>query len=109
MTDKFALKWNDFNSKLSTTYNKHRNESSFYDVTLLGDDLKKVSAHKLVLSASSNYFNEVLSSTQLNTQSFLCLSDINHEEINYLLDFLYLGEVHIEQDKLQISPIGTKI
>ena len=82
MTEKFALKWNDFQTKVTNTYNKHRKESSFYDVTLIGDDLKKVAAHKLVLSTSSKYFGEVLSFTQFNAQSYLCLSDINYDEIN---------------------------
>ena len=49
MSEKFSLKWNDFHSNVSKSFSLLRNEDYLHDVTLVSDDHKKVSAHKLVL------------------------------------------------------------
>ena len=41
MSEKFCLKWNDFHAKTL------RSADDFYDVTLVSDDQKQVSAHKM--------------------------------------------------------------
>ena len=51
MSEKFSLKWNDFQSVVSQSFSVLREESDFYDVTLVSDDHTQISAHKLVLSA----------------------------------------------------------
>ena len=56
MTEKFSLKWNDFHSNVSKSFSLLRNEEYLHDVTLVGDDHKQISAHRLVLSACSDYF-----------------------------------------------------
>ena len=47
MTEKFCLKWNDFQSNVAKSFSKLRNEDDFFDVTLVSDDKQQVSAHKL--------------------------------------------------------------
>ena len=59
MSDKLCLKWNDFDSNVCKSFGKLRNEEYLHDVTLVGDDHTQLSAHKLVLSACSEYFKEV--------------------------------------------------
>ena len=57
MTEKFRLKWEDFQSNISKSFRRFRSqEEELCDVNLLGDDQVQVSAHRLVLSASSPYF-----------------------------------------------------
>ena len=51
MSEKFSLKWNDFQSNVSRTFSLLRSEEEFFDVSLVSDDQKMMSAHKLVLSA----------------------------------------------------------
>ena len=58
-SEKFSLKWNDFDLNVSKSFDKLRNEEYLHDVTLVGDDHTQISAHKLVLSACSEYFKEV--------------------------------------------------
>ena len=53
MSEKFCLKWNDFDSNVSKSFGKLRNEEYLHDVTLVGDDYTQLAAHKLVLSACS--------------------------------------------------------
>ena len=55
MSEKFSLKWNDFQSNVSRTFGQLRSEEEFFDVSLVSDDQKIMSAHKLVLSASDSH------------------------------------------------------
>ena len=51
--DKFCLKWNDFQTSVTNSFSKLKKEDDFYDVTLVTDDNKQMSAHKLVIADES--------------------------------------------------------
>ena len=97
MSEKFCLKWNDYNSNISKSFSKLRNEESFYDVTLVSDDQKQISAHKVVLSACSEYFKNILKQN-VNPNRLLCLDGISSSEMIAILDYIYCGEVNIYQE-----------
>ena len=98
MEETFNLRLND-QGLLSKKFNKLMTQANFYDVTIVGDDLKPVSAHKVVLSASSEYFSHILSAkNQANT--LVCLPGANSHMIKCLIDFMYLGEVEIKQSNV---------
>ena len=99
MAEKFCLKWNDFQTNVSNAFKKLRKTENFYDVTLVSDDQQQISAHKVVLASSSEYFKNILTS---NTHShpMLCLSGVNAGDIKNMLDFMYNGEIQIFQDDL---------
>ena len=100
MGERFCLKWNDFQSNISKTFEILRSETQLFDVILVGQDLKKISAHRLVLSACSDFFKNIFYS---NTQShpMLYLDGVDSDEINLMLDYIYKGEVKIMQDHLE--------
>ena len=56
MSEKFSLKWNDFQASVSESFSKLRNETHFNDVTIVSEDEVQMSAHKVVLSASSSFW-----------------------------------------------------
>ena len=58
--DKFSLQWNDFQTNVSKSFNVLRKEEEFFDVTLVSDDEQHIQAHKLILSASSDFFKNIL-------------------------------------------------
>ena len=62
--EKFSLKWNDFLANVQKSFQNLRQEEDFFDVTLVGDDFKHVTAHKLVLSSSSEYFKMLFSNNK---------------------------------------------
>ena len=99
MAEKFCLKWNDFQTNVSNAFRNLRKTENFYDVTLVSDDQKQISAHKVVLASSSEYFKNILTS---NTHShpMLCLSGVNAGDIKNMMDFMYNGEIQIFQDDL---------
>ena len=99
MTEKFCLKWNDFHSNVSKSFSLLRNEDYLHDVTLVSDDHKKVSAHKLVLSACSEYFKDIFKNNQ-HSHPLLCLGGISIEDLNNIMDYIYNGEVQIHQENL---------
>jgi len=99
ISDQFCLKWNDFHSNVSTSFRNLRKEGEFYDVTLVGDDCKQISAHKVVLSSSSEYFKNILKQNK-HSHPLLCLEGISFGELNHVLDYLYHGEVNMHQDVL---------
>jgi len=99
MTEKFCLKWNDFHSNVSRSFNLVRNEEYLHDVTLVSDDHNKVSAHKLVLSTSSEYFRNIFKNNP-HSHPLLCLDGISSEDIQNIMDYIYNGELQIYQENL---------
>ena len=101
MSEKFCLKWNDFNSNASKAFGILRNEDYLHDVTLACDDNYQVSAHKLVLSASSEYFKTLfMNNKKHGSTMLLCLEGTESGDLNNILDYVYNGEVKIFQDDL---------
>lgn len=100
--EKFSLKWNDFTSNVTNSFQSLRKEEDFFDVTLVGDDFKQVTAHKLVLSSCSEYFKKVFSKNKkyFQSQAMICLEGLNHDDLNHVLDYIYQGEVQIQQQEL---------
>ena len=99
MSDKFCLKWNDFQSTVSQSFGVLRREEDFFDVTLVSEDETQIPAHKLVLSASSDFFKNIL---RRNTHShpLLYLSGVDSQSLGLVLDYIYQGEVQIYQENL---------
>ena len=100
--EKFSLKWNDFSTNVQKSYQNLRQEEDFFDVTLVGDDFKHVTAHKLVLSSSSEYFKKIFSRNKKYYQShaLICLEGLNQNDLNNVLDYIYHGEIQIFQHEL---------
>ena len=89
----------DFQSGLKP-FDLLRKENDFLDVTLISDDQKKFEAHKVVLSACSLFFKEILKSNN-HPNPLLYLGGVGAEDLKNVLDYIYLGEVNILQEKLE--------
>ena len=99
MSEKFCLKWNDFENNISKTFSQLRGETELFDVTLVGQDQKKVSAHRLVLSACSDFFKNIFYSNS-HSHPLLYLDGVDSSEVNLMLDYIYHGEVQIHEEQL---------
>ena len=99
MSEKFSLKWNDFHSNVSKSFEILRTEEYLQDVTLVGDDDCQVKAHKLVLSACSSYFKKIFIKN-MNSNILLCLEGTDQTDLKNVLDYIYFGEVQIFQEEL---------
>ena len=58
-SEKFCLKWNDFENNISVAFRDLRDEKDFFDITLACED-SQIQAHKVILSACSPFFRNVL-------------------------------------------------
>ena len=98
-SEKFYLKWNDFQQTVSNSFGILRKEQDFFDVTLVSDDEVHLSSHKLVLSACSEFFKSILKKTS-NPHPLIYLSGINSRNLQFIIDYIYHGEVEIYQEHL---------
>lgn len=94
----YALKWNDFQSSILSSFRHLRDEEDFVDVTI-ACEARSFTAHKVVLSACSPYFRKLLKANPCE-HPIVILRDVRSEDIESLLRFMYNGEVHIGQDQL---------
>lgn len=99
MSEKFALKWYDYQSNWNNFLSQLRIDTEFSDVTLITDDKDKFSAHKVVLSASSNMFKFILKDN-INVKPLLYLGGVSSMNLELILDYIYYGEVRLLQDQL---------
>ena len=77
-----------------------REEERLFDVTLATDDGQHIQAHKMVLSAGSNFFSDIFMKTD-HSNMLIYLKGISSAELEPLTDFLYNGEAFITQEYLK--------
>ncbi|XP_059089215.1 zinc finger and BTB domain-containing protein 14-like isoform X1 [Tigriopus californicus] len=110
-TDKFCLRWNDFETNISAAFKELRQDKDFFDVTLTVDDDPNhvLQAHKVILSACSPFFRNVLlrQNAAMGVAGFshphplVYLRGVSYEDLKHIIDFMYYGEVNVAQDDLQ--------
>jgi len=97
-SEKFCLRWNDFESNISVAFRELREEKDFFDVTLACDD-SQIQAHKVILSACSPFFRGVLKKNP-HQHPLLYLKGVKYKELLSVLNFMYMGEVNVAQEEL---------
>ena len=99
MSEKFSLKWNDFQSNVSNSFSLLRNEDFLQDVTIVSDDNEQIAAHKLVLSACSMYFKEIFKKNK-HSHPLVCLEGLSSNDVRNMMNYMYNGELQIFQEDL---------
>jgi len=97
-TEKFCLRWNDFETNISTAFKELRDDKDFFDVTLACDD-DQIQAHKVILSACSPFFRTILKKNY-HAHPLLYLKGIKYKELLSVINFMYHGEVSVAQEDL---------
>lgn len=100
MVEKFNLTWNDFQSNITKSFKSLREETGLFDVTLISSDHRSVPAHRVVLSACSEFFKTIFNKNN-STNMCLYLDCATSKEINLVLDYIYQGEVQLYQEELE--------
>jgi len=96
--EKFCLRWNDFESNISVAFRELREDKDFFDVTLACDD-DQIQAHKVILSACSPFFRQILKRNR-HEHPLLYLKGVKYIDLMSVLNFMYHGEVNVAQDEL---------
>jgi len=97
-SEKFCLRWNDFESNISVAFQELRDDKEFFDVTLACDE-NQVQAHKVILSACSPFFRTVLKRNK-HEHPLLYLKGVKYSDVIAVLNFMYHGEVNVAQEEL---------
>nr|XP_053626426.1 longitudinals lacking protein, isoforms F/I/K/T-like [Cherax quadricarinatus] len=93
-----ALKWNNHQSIFYHIICGLRTKGNYTDVTLACEG-KFYPVHKLVLSTCSEYFSDIFDRTPCKNP-VVVLKDIQCQDLEFLLDYMYIGEVNVRQSEL---------
>ena len=100
MAEKFNLTWHTFHTHSNDLLSDLYNSGNFADVTLIADDQTQFKCHKFVLSACSSVFRNIL---KVDSRSpLIYLRGIAREEMEVMLQFMYLGEASIYQERMNV-------
>ena len=94
--DILCLEWSDFRKNLAISLQELHSEKKFSDVTLVSEDKTQFQAHKTVLAACSPILKNMLLDSQ-DSHTWLYLTGVYHEEVQALLDLMYMGDTKMEQ------------
>ena len=99
MSEKFCLQWNDFKQNVNSAFGSLRNDKDFTDVALACEDGQEIEAHKVILAASSPFFEKILQKSK-HPHPLIYLRGFQSKDFVSVLDFLYFGEANVFQEDL---------
>ena len=101
MTDQeYNIGWKTFKDHLQDSTKALFNSQRFTDVTLVSDDMIPIKAHKFILSGASSVIKRLLMMNQ-DAKPILYLKGIKSEDLQAILEFIYLGEASIHSGRLE--------
>ena len=98
-SEKFCLKWNDFQKSITSSFEILKSDIDFTDVTLACEDGQQIEAHKVILASSSPFFQNLLKKNK-HPHPLIFMRGVKHEELSAIVDFLYCGEANVYQENL---------
>ena len=98
-SEKFCLKWNDFQQNIVASYHNLREDPDFSDVTLVCEDNHEIEAHRIVLTACSPFFRAVLKRNK-HSHPMIYMRGMKPKDLVAIVDFIYYGEANINQEDL---------
>ena len=108
-TKKCFLAWEDFQGKISESFNNLRTDQDFCDVTLVCEENQQIKAHKVVLASSSSLLKNMLK-TVTHSHPLLYFWDVKERDLHKIVEFIYTGQVAIYQSDLdEFLKISAKL
>ncbi|EDW35057.1 GL26926 [Drosophila persimilis] len=92
-SQQFCLRWNNYQSNLTTIFDQLLQNECFVDVTLACDG-RSMKAHKMVLSACSPYFQTLLAETPCQ-HPIVIMRDVSWGDLKAIVEFMYRGEINM--------------
>lgn len=83
--------------RLQAAFTRLHRRERFCDVTLACEGGRTIRAHRVVLSANSRYFDNVLTNANLDRDTVFIMKDCNYDDVKLIIDFIYNGEINVEQ------------
>jgi len=83
--EQLCLKWSNYQSSVSTVFQDLRETEQFTDVTISTTEGNSMRAHRVVLSAASSYFRDILSETNCWQHPVIILKDLPYPDLVSIL------------------------
>ena len=99
MSEKLCLQWNDFQDNVKSAFGNLREGSDFADVTLACEDGHQIEAHKVILAASSPFFQAILKKNK-HSHPLIYMRGIKSVDIMAIVDFLYYCQANVYEENL---------
>ena len=96
----YNLKWEEFQSNLQTSYAKLIRADHFSDVTLMGEDGVQIKSHRVILSATSPVFENILMQDD-HPKPMIFMRGTKSSYLKLLMNYIYHGEVEVGRDDLE--------
>merc|ERR1712129_297720 len=95
-----SFRWTGFQTSVANSFGWIREAGAFTDVTLVAEDGQQVVAHRVVLAASSSFFQRLLGETK-HPHPLVFMRGVLWEVLDAVVDFLYFGETAVSQEHLE--------
>lgn len=99
-SQKYCLRWNNHQSNLLTVFDDLLQTEAFTDVSLVADNNQIIKCHKIVLAACSSYFQSLFIALPCQ-HPIIILKDVKYSELRAILEYIYHGEVNVQQNQLR--------
>ena len=97
MTKKYLLTWESFSDHLLTMFAELYQDGNDSDIILVSDDEKEFKANRFVLYASSPVLKNIIDKDLSHFQ----MEGIKGQELQSILDFMYLGKANVYQERIE--------
>ena len=97
---KYTFTWPNHLEYLRVMMRELMTSEDFADVTLLCDDKISIRAHRNILSACSPVLKDILLMSTQSNHPVIYLRGIQFSEIKSILQFMYLGEAKVYEERM---------
>lgn len=97
--EEVCLRWNSHHSNMQSNFPRLLEKEQYVDVTLIADG-QSLKCHRMILSSCSAYFEDILSDITPTQHPVIILKSTPYWILRALIDFMYAGEVNIDQNRL---------
>ena len=94
------LEWKKYDSTSSSAFKNLYEDTLLTDVTLACEGQQKVEGHRVILSACSNFFKEILQENP-HPHPLIFLQGIDFHNLVLLKKFMYLGKAQIAHENIK--------
>ena len=95
-----SMNWNEQQSNILDSFQEFRNNGDFFDVTLVVEE-EQISAHKVILAASSSYMKTLLKRTNDQNPTLIMPSNVRFVDFQKVLQIMYTGSVYVKRKDLK--------
>ncbi|CAL8098343.1 unnamed protein product [Orchesella dallaii] len=97
----YRIGWRNHRPTISTSFENYFETQTLTDVTLVCENGESINGHKIVLAASSSWFEQyLLENMNKHHSSMIFVPSLKFSRLMDILDYMYKGEVILPQEEI---------